>query len=126
VLSDPNRRNREIDKASSDADVLLKINPNCPVALHARGGINKLKGKYDDAYLDYKKSLEIKPDFGDAKLKCALVKRNVDGHIESMGNIPFIVYNEIRDIRLLNGNGGFGDIFKATWVNNLGEKKSSS
>ncbi|CAG8456994.1 13113_t:CDS:2 [Racocetra fulgida] len=113
----------EIDKASLDANILLKINPNCPVALHARGGINKLKGKYDDAYLDFKKSLDIMPDFGDAKLNCALVKRNIDGHIESMGNIPFISYNEIRDIRPLNGDGGFGEIFQATWVNYLGEEK---
>ncbi|CAG8597358.1 14296_t:CDS:2, partial [Cetraspora pellucida] len=87
----------EIEKAYSDANIVLKINPNCPIALHTRGTINKLKGKYDDTYLDFKKSLDIKPDFGVAKLNCLLVKRNIDGHIESMGTIRFICFNEIHD-----------------------------
>ncbi|CAG8466076.1 33016_t:CDS:2 [Racocetra persica] len=39
-----------------------------------------------------------------------------------MGNIQFIPFNEIHNIKPLNG-GGFGEIFQATWVNNLGKEK---
>ncbi|KAF0558623.1 serine/threonine protein kinase [Gigaspora margarita] len=78
--------------------------------------------KYHEAYLDLKKSLDIKPDYGSAVLEFAIVKRINDGHYESKGIRSLIPYNELQGIKVLN-EGGFGKIFKATWVNNLGVKR---
>ncbi|CAG8547582.1 28347_t:CDS:2 [Gigaspora margarita] len=49
-------------------------------------------------------------------------KRINDGHYESKGISSPIPYNELQDIKVLN-EGGFGKIFKATWVNNLGVER---
>ncbi|RIB27184.1 kinase-like domain-containing protein [Gigaspora rosea] len=78
--------------------------------------------KYHEAYLDLKKSLDINPDYGSAVLEFTIVKRIIDGHYESKGIGSLILYNELQDIKVLN-EGGFGEIFQATWVNNLGVER---
>ncbi|CAG8542681.1 35592_t:CDS:2 [Racocetra persica] len=45
----------------------------------------------------------------------------MNGHNESRVNIPFIYYDEFQDIRLLD-EGGFGEIFQATWITALGKE----
>ncbi|CAG8668383.1 5109_t:CDS:1, partial [Racocetra fulgida] len=79
-------------------------------------------GEYGKSYSDLEKSLHIRPDFADAALNFAIVKRIINGHNESKGDIPFIHYNLLQDIRHLSG-GGFGEIFQANWANDLGEKR---
>ncbi|CAG8749916.1 12942_t:CDS:2, partial [Gigaspora rosea] len=46
----------------------------------------------------------------------------MNGHNETKGIRSFIPYNELQDIKVLN-EGGFGEIFQATWVNNLGVER---
>ncbi|CAG8605510.1 9024_t:CDS:2, partial [Racocetra fulgida] len=99
----------DLDKALLDADVLLRINPNCFEALCVRGIIYKLRGKYNEAYLDLKRSLDIKPDLAESSIEFC------------HSDMTHIDYDAFQDIRLLD-EGGFGEIFQATSINDLGKQ----
>ncbi|CAG8857060.1 22640_t:CDS:1, partial [Gigaspora margarita] len=86
-----------------------------------RGEIYKMMGKYHEAYNDLERSLEIRPDFAHTALNFTIVKRIINSHNESKGNIKLIGYNDFQNIRHLDV-GGFGEIFEATYVSLLGEK----
>lgn len=53
------------DKAISDFNIALKIDPNHPLVLNARGATYATKGRWDKALLDLCKVVHTKPDFAD-------------------------------------------------------------
>ncbi|CAG8776506.1 24302_t:CDS:2, partial [Gigaspora margarita] len=92
------------------------------------GIIYKKMGKYDEAYSYLKKSLEINPDYVEAKLNFEIMDKvmrvhDESVHDESFNGTGYIDYDQIHDIRPIGKEGGFGKVFQATWTNKHDSKK---
>ncbi len=95
--------NGQLEEAKSILDSIIESNENDMFAHYYRGNLFFRLGKFNDAYNDYKKDLEFKPDFIDVLYsigKCCISLGKYDeaaGYFEKLAEL--VQYN--RDVRIL-------------------------
>lgn len=95
--------NGQLEEAKSILDSVIESNENDMFAHYYRGNLFFRLGKFNDAYSDYKKDLEIKPDFIDVLYsigKCCISLGKYEeaaGYFEKLAEL--VQYN--RDVRVL-------------------------
>ncbi len=79
-------KNDNSEEALQKLDIAIENDPRNPTFYYARGSINSKLEKLDDAIMDYKKALEIKPDYFDALYNLGAIYFNTGADLVNQSN----------------------------------------